>query len=35
MSRILRFAEGTSVPTVVADFGDKGDGADLAWALRD
>ena len=23
--RILRFAEGTSVPTVVADFGDKGD----------
>ena len=27
--RILRFAEGTSVPTVVADFGDQ-DGVDLA-----
>ena len=28
-ARILRFAEGTSVPTVVADFGDR-DGVDLA-----
>ena len=27
--RILRFAEGTSVPTVVSDFGDQ-DGVDLA-----
>ena len=32
--RILRFAEGTSVPTVVADFGDR-DGVNLEWALCD